>query len=815
MIKTYLKTAIRSLAKNKFFSLINVLGLAIGISAALVIYLIVAYDFSFDQFEKDKERIYRVVTDFSFAGEEVHNSGVPYPLGPAVQKEVTGIEKVVPFCTWDEDTKVTVRHNTTSKETVYKHQSHIIYANADYFTLFGYRWLAGSPKTSLQQPYQVVLTESAAKQYYPQLNIANITGKEIIFNDSIRTTITGIVKDLTGNTDFTFTTFVSRATQESTSLMPGSWTHWNNTTSNSQLFVKLLTNAKGQHISKQLNNLFKKNKEPDPDDHSTTSFTLQPLSDIHFNSKYGTFDKRIAHKPTLYGLLAVAAFLLLLGSINFINLSTAQASQRAKETGIRKTIGSTRKQLIVQFLIETFLLTFIATLLSFLLAPLLLKIFADFIPEGLQFRVHTALALFMLLLIVVVGLLAGFYPALVLSSYKPILVLKNQMISGSGQSRNAGLRKILTVTQFVIAQVFIIATLLVSKQIHYSLTKDMGFKKEAILYFRVNYYNNSLDKKLILKNKLNAIPEIAMVSLANDPPSINGSWTSTMTYKKGNSEIETEVHIKLADTSYIKLYQVKLLAGTNLTASDTSQSFLINETYARVLGFANPQQAIGQFIEWDKKKLPVTGVIANFHQKSLHEIIKPLIITSNINDQRAFNIALHAQNVAGTRWKTAIGKIEKAWKEVYPEDDFEYHFVDDTIAKYYKAEQNISRLLTWATGLTIFISCLGLLGLVTYITHQRTKEIGVRKVIGATVTQIVMLLSKDFIKLVLVAFFIAVPVSWWGAHQWLQNFAYRTTISAWIFLAGGLMLLSMALLVLGIRTYKAAIANPVASLRSE
>ena len=377
------------------------------------------------------------------------------------------------------------------------------------------------------------------------------------------------------------------------------------------------------------------------------------------------------------------------------------------------------------------------------------------------------------------------------------------------------MRKSLTVSQFVIAQVFIIATIFVGKQISYTLNKDMGFKKDAIIYFKTNYYDTVAAHRTLLVEKLKAIPEIAMISLGNDPPSNNSTWTSTMKYNDGKKQTEADVQIKLADANYLKLFQIKLLAGTNLPLSDTTNGLLINEAYAKVLGFNNLHQAIGKTIEWDKRNIPIVGVVADFHQRSLHEVIKPLIFATKTAQQRAINIALQPQNADGTTWKAGIAKIKKVWKEIYPEETFEYNFLDETIRKYYTAEQNISKLLLWATGLAIFISSLGLLGLVTYITNQRTKEIGVRKVIGASITQIITLLSKDFLKLVLIAFVIAVPIAYLGAYKWLQNFAYKTSISGWIFITGGLIMFSMALIILCIRTFKAAAANPVKSLRTE
>jgi ABC-type antimicrobial peptide transport system permease subunit len=520
------------------------------------------------------------------------------------------------------------------------------------------------------------------------------------------------------------------------------------------MFVKLSAGTTFTQIEKQIAQVYKKYAKQDPNDHSTTWHTLQPLSDLHFNADYGAYDLPVGNKPTLYGLLAVAAFLLILGCINFINLTTAHASQRAKEIGIRKTMGSSKKQLIIQFLSETFLITFLATLLSVALTPLILKAFSGFIPEGLHFNLteQPNIILFLVALMIVVTLLSGFYPALILSGYKPVLVLKNQIYSGSAKTRKTWLRKSLTISQFVIAQVFIMATILVSKQIHFSLNKDMGFNKDAILYFNTNFYDTVHSHKSVLIDKLKAIPGIAMVSLCTNPPSSNSTWSSTMKYKDGKKEIESDVQQKYGDSNYIKLYGLKLLAGKNIATTDTVTSFLINESYAHILGFQKPEQAIGKYIEWENKQNLITGVVSDFIQKSLHEPVKPLVIASWNYVERNFSISLQPQDEAGTAWKTTISKIEKAFKEVYPEDDFNYSFFDEDIAKYYAAEQNISSLLKWSTVLAIFISCLGLLGLVIYTTTQRTKEIGVRKVLGASVSQIVSLISKDFILLVLFAF---------------------------------------------------------------
>jgi putative ABC transport system permease protein len=802
MLKNYFLVALRTFRRNKTFSFINIVGLAIGISASLVIFLLVQYDFTFDKFEKDGSQIYRVVEHGKNDNGAWQGSSLAEPMGAAAKKEVSGLEIVAPIRTLDE-VRVAIPYPNVNNPVVLRKQKDIVAADANYFNLVGYTWLAGSAATATQQPYEVVLTEKNARLYYGNTKY------------TIRCTITGIVKDLPGNTDFYFGTFISRPTYYTARLKPESFGQWGSDNSADQLFVGLMPGVKPATVEAQLTKIqIAADGKPDPSYHATVNVGLQPLSDLHFNLDYGVFDEsRQAHKPTLYYLLAVAAFLLLLAAINFINLTTAQASQRAKEIGIRKTMGGHRGQLIIQFLAETFVLTLLATILSLILLPVLLKIFADFIPADFHFNLlrEPGIIGFLLVLIIVVTLLSGVYPALVLSGFKPVLVLKNQAFANSGQTRSAWLRKSLTVAQFVIAQVFIIGTLLVSKQISFALNKDLGFKRDAILTFRANY-NEEAKKKPMLLDKLRAIPGVALVSLSNNPPSSNGTWTSTMDFNNGKKEIRQNVQVKISDSNYFRIYGFRLLAGTSAPQSDTINAVAINETYLHVLGYQDPQKIIGQTI---KSNTRIVGVIADFFPRSLREPIKPLVIANGVRDANTFNVKLQPRTADGSNWPATIAAIQKAFLSVYPNDDFDYLFVDDTIAKFYTAERNISRLLAWATGLTIFISCLGLLGLVIYVTNQRTKEIGIRKVIGATVTNLIFLLSRDFLKLIGVAILIAIPISWWGGQKWLENFAYKTSLSWWIFAAGGGALLFVALVILCIRTLRAALANPVESLRAE
>ncbi len=820
MYKNYFTIAFRKLRRNKFFSFINISGLGIGISASLIIYLIVQHEFSYEKFQKDGERIYRVVSDITFAaGAAVKISGVPNPMPEAVRKDLSGIETSSHFLTTNE-TKVAITAPGNKPPLLFKKQSDIIYADTFYFSIFNYDWLAGSTQNVLKEPFGVVLTESRAKTYFGNVPVTDIIGRQIIYDDTIKCTVAGIVKDIDAKaTDLRFREFISLATAMHTRIKE-EFEQWGGVSSNSQLFLKLAKGITAKQIESKLPGLRKKYYKQDGNEKDDTYHHLQALSEIHFNQDYSAFGGRQAHKPTLNGLLAVAAFLLLLGCINFINLTTAQSALRAKEIGIRKTAGSTKAQIILQFLSETFVLTLIATIFSLVIAPLLLKVFSDFIsPEiSLSSINQTHVWLFLVLLVLVVTVLSGFYPAWVLTKFQPATVLKGQAFSGTSKTSKAWLRKTLTVTQFVIAQFLIIATLVVSKQIHYSLNKDLGYKKEAIVYFSIprNFYSEKKDnKRFALLEKIKSIPEIEKISLSGPPPATEGFGIGSMTVDNGRKIVELMVEQKQADSNYFDIYKMKLKAGKWLQQSDTIREFLINETFAKELGFSKSEQAVGHFADWGSNRFPIVGVLSDFNTRSTHNAIKPLVYSSAAQNSYTIHLALKPPNSNPDMWKNALAKVEKSYKEFYPEDDFSYTFFDESIAAFYKSEQDISRLLKWASGLCIFISCLGLLGLVIYITNTRNKEIGIRKVLGASVVQILTLLSKDFISLVMIAFIIALPVSWWAMHNWLQDFVYRTSLSWWVFAVSGAGMVVIALSVLSIRTIKSATENPVKNLRTE
>jgi putative ABC transport system permease protein len=819
MLKTYLNVAIRNIGRNKIFSVINVLGLAIGISAALVIFLIVQYQYSFDRFEKDRDRIFRVVSEYKEQDNDGFTRGVQGPLAEAIRKEAAGPDLTVAFRYYNA-LKLAVPDKITNQPTLFKPKDNVIFAAPDYFQLFSYHWIAGSPATALASPGEVVLSESRAKIYFPSIPADQLIGKKMIYDDTLGVVVSGVVQDFDkqGQTDFQFKEFISLATVLDNHGLRQNffWDNWGGTTSDQQVYVRLGSHTSVTAFEARLKALSLKYKgEDEKKNHYSWIYHLQPFSDIHFNDHYGTFTTAMGNRNTLLGLMMISGFLLILGCINFINLMTAQATKRAREIGIRKTLGSTKAQLVLQFLSETFVVTLMATLLSLALTPLLLKAFADFIPEGLHFSfAHPSLFIFLGILLVTVTLLAGAYPSLVLSSWKTLAVLKNQAFqSGGGKTRKALMRQTLTVSQFVIAQFFIVATLLVSKQIHFMLDQDPGFKKEAILSFSTSNLDTSYSHRRYFLNELQKIPGVAKTSLASDVIFSWGWWQTGMEFKEGKKDIQMNVELKSGDSNYLSIFHIPIIAGRDLLPADTVKELVINETYVHLLGFKQPADVIGKTVLWSDKNVPIVGVMKDFHAHSLNNKINPMAFVHDMNGCRTMVVAL--QPGLKSAWAPAIEKIKTSFKQAYPDEEFSYNFLDETLAKAYSNEQNIARLLSWATGLTILISCLGLLGLVIYITTNRTKEIGVRKVLGASVTHIVSILSKDFLKLVGIAFIIATPLVIYSINKWLDNYPFKTEVSWWVFALSGLGMMLISFFVLSFQTIRAALANPVKSLRTE
>jgi putative ABC transport system permease protein len=788
MIKNYFRTALRYFSRNKFTTAVNILGLCIGISAALIIFMVVHYDASFDQFEPARDRVYRVVTD----GDTWKNPGVPVPLAPALRQHVSGIETIVALYNYrNEQAKVTIPESNKT----FRKQGQVAFTDTGYFNVIPRRWLAGAMSAA---PYSVVLSKNLASVYFPGLSPEQVIGKMIFFDDSIHTTVTGVMDNLAGNSDFDKQCLISLSTIYNTPLGKDYQAdEWGSYNSANQVLLKLSPHVQPAAVSRQVQALVKSH-DTNPDDKSVC--LLQPLADVHYNKDYeGTVDAAVTRN-----LLLLAVFLLIIGAINFINLTTAHASERAKEIGIRKTFGSSKSELIGQFLSETFLLTLITAVLSVALAPVLLRLFGSFIPEGLHISTllkEPATWGFLLGLTLLVSLVAGLYPAFILSAFKPAATLKSTTtVSGSGW-----LRRTLIVVQFIIAQVFVIGVLVVNKQIHFAMAQDMGFRKDAIINFNVPYLQDNDPKRLLLKQRLAALSEVQAVSIGSMSPAVSGFMTTEVTLK----DKAFRVHMRNGDTAYLSVYHIPLVAGRNVAATNTPAELLLNETLVKQMGFARPEDALGQSLKLNDSWLPVVGVIHDFHQQSVHAAVAPMIYYAAANEGNTVHVSLQGS------WDKALPEITAAWNSIYPGVDFEYTFLDKEMEKFYKQEQQLSLLLTWSAGVAIIISCLGMLGLVIFMTNRRVKEIGLRKMLGASVAQIIILLATDFARLLFFAFLIAIPIAWWESNRWLQDYAYHTSLSWWLFVAGGGLMITIALLIVSVRAGKAALANPTDSLRAE
>ena len=789
--------------------------MAIGFSASFVIGLMVYYDLTFDKFHKDGDYIYRITSTFIEPDGKFQNPGVCVPLKLTLKEGTTGVEIASSIYTSD---FLTVMNSESKKE--FRNPERTTFTDPEFFKIFNYEWIAGQKDLALKNPDEVVLTKSRAEKYFPNISPSDIIGKTLVYNDSVPVNVVGIVANFKERTDLNFEEFLSMETAKQTDMKQSAFNpEWGSTTSASQLFIKINPNTALATVKTQLNDLANSHISDDDKKYSLKrNFELQPLSDLHFNQDLNIFNysEPAANKSVMSGLGIIAVFLLLLGCINFINLNTAQANQRAKEIGIRKTLGSSKKQLVFQFLGETFLLTIASALVSIVLAYYLLKVFKDFTPSGLEFSLFKDPLIigFSIVLIFIVTMLSGIYPSLVLTHFKPISVLKNQVLNKNSKPT---LRRFLTVFQFSIAQIFIIATLLVGKQIKFMMNKDMGFKTNAIVYTYTPWHDESLDNRLRLTHELKKLPQISEISLGSNPPASNSTNSDIATFTNGDIEIQTTLQMLYGDTNYLKLFGIEFLAGRD-RLNDTIKEFVINEAYLNAIGYTNPEDAIGKEIKEGGASIPIVGVVKNFNQRSLKSKINPLAITGDIYRKefsmfRSVNLSLAKMD--GGDMTNTIANIEKLYKNIYPDGDFELKFMDETVQRFYNQEKSLSKLLNWAMGLSILISCLGLIGLVIYTTEKRTKEIGIRKVLGATLTQINVMLCKDFLVWVGIAFLIATPLAWWGLHHWLQDFAFKTKLSWWIFALSGLGMIVIALLIMSVRTISTAMKNPVNSLRTE
>jgi predicted permease len=810
-----LRLALRRLGRHPLNTTINTFGLTLGILACLVIYLFVSYEFSYDNFHPDGDRIFRVVRNITNpAGEEGPGSGMVPPLSTDLQREATAFSLLAGLYVDNSEVKIpNVDKPATLIPDIRPGQlHHMAFADPSFLELLPHQWLAGNPATALTAPFALVLTASQAKLYFGGSDPHAWLGRTVIYHDSMTMAVTGIVRDWPQHSDLQFTDLFSYSTIAHSFVKNFIRTDWGAWDDDAQAFVKLPRGTTVAKAEKQLAEFAARHNVLPP--HFRLQLSLQPLADIHFDAVYRDDYGRRAHKPTLYALIGIACFILLIASINFINLSTAQAVQRAREIGVRKVLGSSRLALTTQFLAETALVVFAAAMLALLLANPVIRALHDFLPDGLRLDLANPFTVgFMVVAVTLTCLLAGWYPARVLSAFRPVVSLRGQVaLQPSGRSH---FRKALIVFQFTVSLVFIIATLIVGRQVHYMLNTDLGFNKDAILTAELPG-ELTYNQRVLLKAEFSRLPGVQLASLDGGGPGAGGHGGTFLTVA-ANHDRNVDADCNKIDPNYLPLYGLTLVAGRNFFPADSSGGYLINETAARSLGFHHPAEAIGNTLICGFGGLPgpVVGVLKDFHSGSYHEAIKPFFFLPANNRGLLVSVKLDAAIRTAHQAKALIDQMEKLFKTVAPKADFSAHFYDELLAALYVRETQTASMMTLAMVITIFISCMGLLGLAAYTATQRTKEIGIRKILGAGVPQLVAMLSRDFVLLVLLSTVLAAPIAAWGMHRWLQDFAYRTTMPWWIFVLAGLGAIAIALLTTCYQAIRAATANPVESLRSE
>ncbi|MCZ4223406.1 ABC transporter permease [Pedobacter rhodius] len=796
MFKLNLKIAWRNLWKNKGYTFINILGLSIGMASCILIFIFIRYQMSFDEGFKNEDKIYRVVSTWDYAdGNQFSSQGVPLPLTPAMRNDFSPyIEKISAI---QQSAGLIKIKDAAGKERLKTIES-VFYLEPDFFEIFNYNWLSGN-YNSLTDPGNVVISKEMANKFFGDWK--NALGKSINFDGKINYTVSGVIDDVAENNSIPLKIMLPYK-----SFKDRNMTNWGSVGSNSETYIKLKSNVNIETLAGPLKSFLKKyyvENAPGKEGH-----LFQPLTDIHYNEKFGNFSGRIMPKKQLWGLAVIGFFLMVTASINFINLATAQAVSRSKEVGVRKVMGSQRSQLVTQFLTETLTIVLISLLIGSVLTEIALPGMQSLFDSKISFSIfqHPIILVFMLLLVVFVSLLAGFYPAVVMSGFNPALAIKNKISANTG---GLGLRKILVVVQFAITVTLIIGTLVILQQMKYIREQPLGFNPTAIAM--VDLPNDSLTTQRFatFKTQLKQVPGVEEVSFCRTAPSSQNNNGSSFSYN-GGKDADFQVNTKNADEDYLKTFDLKLVAGRNLVKSDTINEYLVNETLLKKLNVRNPNEAIGKMISMGGMKAPIVGVIQDFKNKSLHENIDPILIGALKPRFFYAAIKLNSKQMLGT-----MKTVEKIWQNTFPESVYNESFLNEEINNYYQGEKIMGTLFKVFAGVIIFISFIGLFGLISFVATQRTKEVAIRKVLGASTIELVKMLNGSFLLMVFIANLVAWPLAYLFVSRWLSGFAYRIDISIWPFALAMLISMAITLITVSIRSYKAAVANTIDALKYE
>ena len=807
MLKNYITTAFRNLTRNRTYTIINVFGLALGISAAIVLFKIVLFEKSFDQYQSNFDRLYRFTKRTESANQVELEAGMQNPFTLAFKTDYSDYGLPVRVFGIGEN-QLTVT-NALGELQHFEQRNGIAFADKDYFKLFDYEFEIGNPETALEKPGSAVISVSLVEKLFGITDggYDRAIGQEIRVADKVDVFITAVIQDPPVNSSVPFFLLME---YESVSKIfdfyqPESW---NSTSSNANVFFLKAEGVEDEQIEAALDDMVAKYK---PNDADKTNYSLQAMADFHFQPEFNTYEDAGVSSDFLTIPIAIGFFLILTACINFVNLSTALAIKRSKEVGIRKVLGGRKEQLMQQFLGETFFITIISVLISLGAAELIMTNMEEFVGYNLSLNLLQDVQLILILVGITLGvtLLAGLYPSLILSKISPVTALKSK--GQSALSGNVNTRRGLVIFQFVISQLLVVCTLVVIAQMQFFEKQDLGFRKSSIITFPLP--NNNTEKLRPLRNNLATIAGVEQLSFNFSSPLSSNNIGSSFGYAPLEMEGTYDAAYKVADENYLDLYGIELLAGRNFNATDTLDVAIITKSVMELMEIETPEDAIGKRIQsgfaGDKT---VIGVIQDFHTQSLKEKIEPTVL---VTFQGYFYEGAIRFEGSDQQYGKVLAGLESAWSEQFPNVLFDYALFSESIMENYEEEANMMSLFQIFSGIAILIGCLGLYGLVAFLASQKTKEIGVRKVLGASVGQILNIFSKELLVLIAIAFLVAAPVAYYIMDNWLSDFEYRIDINVWAFVIAIGFTLLVAGLTTGFRSLRAAQANPVDSLRSE
>lgn len=797
MFKSNIILRLRALWRNRTHAAINVIGLSLGITASIVIFLMLRFELTYDNFHADSDRIYRVVIAYGLVDRSNVNSAQNYELPKAMRTDFPDVE----YASLMDGQRAVIRVPRPDGTHEKFKESGIAFVDSTFFNIIEQKWLIGD-RRALSKPSTVVLTRSLAKKYFGDSDPIN---QVINYNNEFDVTVSGVVDDPPMNTDFYFTMFI---TIELGAHKHG-WEGWGGTASNVNCLVKLHKGVTRDQMEAKMKGWHMKYYTgEEEEDGKNRVYFLQPLKDLHFDERLWNPGGRVVSKASLVTMGLIGAVLLLTACVNFINLNTVLIIDRSKEAGVRKVMGSTRGQLINQFLGETVMITLLSLLLSSGLVELMLMQLSPLLGYRLEYKPFgdPLTLLFLVAVVMVVTVLAGLYPAMKLAGFQPVKALKKKI--GGEDRRGMTLRRALIVFQLVISQVLIVCTLIAVQQLDYFMKQPLGLDSHAVVEFEIP--ENGAERMRTLSERILAIPGVQTFSASNTGSISDGQWSGDVEATVGEKSVKIGAIAKLADANYLATYGLQLVHGENLLPADTATRFLVNEAFTRALGFTDPKDAVGVHISMWGHKAYVSGIVKDFNANSLHRKITPTIIYSSADSYSKGGVRLETADMTQT-----LEKVERVWEQTFPNHVYEFRFLDDVISGLYNNERTVAKLVGIFAGVAIFIGCIGLFGLVSFMARSRTKEVGIRKSLGASVGQVVALFSKEFMILVGISFILSVPISHYFMDEWLKNFEYRIHPGVLTFGAGVAFTCVVVLATVGVRSYKAAIANPVDALRDE